>query len=80
MVVLWTSKSGFVHCAKESQYPKIKDKFFKDQRPLILLLIDVKRLPEGILKIEENRPGGDEYPHLYSPLSLDAIVSWATLE
>lgn len=71
---------GFIHCAKKSQYPTIKDKFFKDQSPLILLQIDVKKLSEGSLKIEANRPGGDEYPHLYSPLSLDAIASWKTLE
>jgi uncharacterized protein (DUF952 family)/uncharacterized SAM-binding protein YcdF (DUF218 family) len=72
-------KDGFMHCALEDQYPKIREKFLKNQSPVILLSIDPKKLPEGALKIEANKPGGTEYPHLYGSLPLDAVISWKAI-
>jgi uncharacterized protein (DUF952 family) len=72
-------KDGFIHCSQEDQYPAIKEKFFKDQSLVILLQLDTQKLPEGTLKIESNRPGGTEYPHVYGSIPLDAVTSWSTL-
>jgi uncharacterized protein (DUF952 family) len=73
-------KDGFIHCALDSQYKAIKEKYFKDQRPLVLVEIDTQKLETGSLKIEANRKGGTEYPHLYSALTLNSLLNWSYIE
>jgi uncharacterized protein (DUF952 family) len=72
-------RDGFIHCSHEDQYVAIKEKFYKDQSPLILIQIDTEKLPSHILKVESNRPGGNEYPHVYGSIPLNAVSSWSTL-
>ena len=73
-------KDGFIHAALADQYPRLVEKFFKDIRPLVILKINTTFLKPGSLKIESNRPGGDEYPHIYGDIPLEAIISHEILE
>lgn len=72
-------QSGFIHCSLEDQYLGIKDKYFKDQKDLVLLSIDAEILPKRAIKIEPNRRKGAKYPHIYSPLTLDSVRAWSWL-
>ena len=68
-------KDGFIHAAFKTQYSNIIKKFFKEIESLILVEINVDLLEEGCLKIESNKPGGDEYPHLYGEIPFESILS-----
>lgn len=72
-------KSGFIHIAFVDQYPPILEKFFKDQRPLILVKVNAKLLKPGTLKIEPNKPGGEKFPHIYGEIPLEAVISHEVL-
>ena len=60
-------KSGFIHTSHGNQVSKILEKFFKNEKQVLLLELDVNELQKnGVeLKVESNRPGGDCFPHLY---------------
>ena len=73
-------KDGFIHASFDDQYQRTLDKFFKHTRPVILVKNDSGLLKAAILKIEANRLGGDEYPHVYSNIPLEAIISHERLE
>lgn len=56
-------QDGYMHFSMKEQYPDIIQKFFPDQK-VVVLEIDPTNL-QGTLKFERNRPDGEEYPHLY---------------
>lgn len=58
-------QTGFIHCAFGNQVEKILQKFFKDEKEVILLELNSDLIKEN-LKVEENHPGGDKFPHLYA--------------
>lgn len=70
-------KDKFIHLAFEDQYPALLEKFYKGVDQVVLVEIDSKKLNN--LKIEANKPGGTEYPHLYSTIPFAAITSYEVL-
>lgn len=64
---------GFIHCSKAEQIVKVANFNFRNQKDLILLLIDDKKvIPE--IKYEDGG-SGELYPHIYGQLNLDAVLS-----
>jgi uncharacterized protein (DUF952 family) len=61
---------GFIHFSTLAQVRDTAAKHFAGQEGLLLVAIDVERLPVPV-KWEPSR-GGDLFPHLYSPLPVDA--------
>jgi|SRR5665811_110596 len=66
-------RDGFIHLSAPHQVEGTLAKHYAGQEDLVLLTLDAGKLGES-LKWEESR-GGDLFPHLYAPLTLDAIVS-----
>ena len=67
-------RDGFIHFSAAHQLDGTLAKFFAGQDGLMLLAVDPARLgPE--LKWETSR-GGEQFPHLYAPLDLAAVL-WA---
>lgn len=70
---------GFIHCSTVDQYVTVANNFFKGTQGLILLKIN-----EDIVKpnvIYENLEGGSEnFPHIYGPLNIDAVLKVFPLE
>ena len=72
---------GFIHCSTLSQVLPVADNFYKGQQGLVLLVIEPTLLssklrweppsggapPPGV-------PNGDQFPHIYGPINLDAVV------
>ena len=60
-------ETGFIHLSFGKQVAKILEKFFKEQDIMVALELDVKALTYQVneVKVEQNKPGGDFYPHLY---------------
>lgn len=66
---------GFIHASWRQQLVPTWRRFYSDDPPLRLLIIDPERLrAAGIPVLEEPAPGsGERFPHIYGPLPLDAV-------
>lgn len=63
---------GFMHASTVNQVVAVANAVFADQSDLVFLVIDVDKI-EGDLKYE-TASNGEDYPHLYGPLNLNAVV------
>jgi len=69
---------GFIHCSTSAQILRTANRFYRGRPGLVILCIDESRLaaapryesPDSAL----NETPADLFPHLYAPLSLDAVV------
>jgi uncharacterized protein (DUF952 family) len=68
---------GFIHCSELRQVVTVANRFYAGQSGLVLLKIEVDRLqPE----LRYEAADGDEFPHLYGALNLDAVVGVVDFE
>ena len=65
---------GFIHASKEHQVKGVLERYYKDQADLLLLCIDENKL-EAELKYEMASSVNEEFPHIYGPLNLDAVIN-----
>lgn len=73
------ASEGFIHCCTREQMAGVCDRYFPDRAGLLVLKIEVQRLGADLRW--ECLPGsGEEFPHLYGPLNLDAVVEVVSLE
>jgi uncharacterized protein (DUF952 family) len=62
---------GYIHFSTAAQVAGTAARHFAGQRGLVLVAVDAEALGDA-LRYEPSR-GGDLFPHLYAPLSLDAV-------
>ena len=67
---------GFIHCSTAAQLKETAHRHFAGEAGLVVLEIDPARLTWE-LRWEES--AGGEFPHLYGPLDLEAVISVQTL-
>ncbi|MFF7931753.1 uncharacterized protein (DUF952 family) [Streptomyces sp. SAI-126] len=66
-------EEGFIHCSTREQLPRTAAAFYAGLPDLVVLVIDPARL--GVpLKYEAPEPGAEEFPHIYGPLPVEAVV------
>jgi uncharacterized protein (DUF952 family) len=63
-------REGFIHLSTESQWPGVRDRFYRDATDLVLLVIDRERVDD----VRFEPADGDVFPHLYSALDIGAVV------
>ena len=78
------ANEGFIHCSRRDQVLAVANEFYRGQGELILLCIDEARL-HAVLRWEApahpngvaipSITGADQFPHLYGPLNLAAVVA-----
>ncbi|GLI92282.1 DUF952 domain-containing protein [Methylocystis echinoides] len=68
---------GYIHFSTAEQAEETAAKHFAGKSDLLLVAIDAAKLGDA-LKWEVSR-GGALFPHLYAPLSLDAVTRVAPL-
>lgn len=66
---------GFWHLCTPVQLPFVLERHFAGTNGLVVLHLDPARL--GAVRWEASEPGMDPFPHLYGPLTADAVI-WAT--
>ena len=66
---------GFLHFSTEAQLAETLRRYYAGQDDLILVAVDAGALGAA-LKWEHSQSRGEEFPHLYGPLSCDAM-KWA---
>ncbi len=62
---------GFIHCSTLAQVVRTSNKFFAGQTGLLLLLIDSGKVQA---EVKYEPAAGDNYPHIYGPLNVDAVL------
>lgn len=67
---------GFIHCSLRHQLPQVAELLYDDCDPgeLVVLVIDSERLSSP-LRYEPPAPGAEEFPHLYGPLPVNAVIA-----
>lgn len=63
---------GFIHCSLPAQVVQTANRYFRGQTGLVLLCIEADRVQADIRY--EGIAGGEQFPHLYGPLNLDAVM------
>lgn len=66
---------GFLHFSTAAQLPETLRRYYAGQDDLILVAVDADALG-GALKWEHSPSRGEDFPHLYTALSCDAM-KWA---
>ena len=71
-------RDGYIHMSTAAQLTATVDKHYAGQTDLHVAEVDLAALGEAV-KWEPAR-GGQDFPHLYGDLPLDAIVAYSPLE
>jgi uncharacterized protein (DUF952 family) len=64
---------GFIHCSYAHQLERVANKYYSGQAGLVILEINPKNLACP-LKVEKAVDVEDDYPHIYGPVNLEAVV------
>jgi uncharacterized protein (DUF952 family) len=64
---------GFIHCSTPEQVVRVADSLFCGHEDLVLLCIDSEKV-EAEIRIENLEGGDDLFPHIYAPLTVEAVV------
>ncbi|MBA3542154.1 MAG: DUF952 domain-containing protein [Deltaproteobacteria bacterium] len=66
---------GFIHLSTARQWLATANRFYRGQPDLVLLGLEPDRLHAPV---RYEAADGDEFPHLYGPVNLEAVVGvWA---
>lgn len=68
---------GFIHCSEIHQVAGVANARYSDVPDLILLHIDPNRLTSKMIYEEAD---GQEFPHVYGAINLDAVVGVSKFE
>ena len=63
---------GFIHCSRPAQALDVLNRFYQGVLDLLLLWIDPRQVEADI---RWEAVDGDEFPHIYGPLNLDAVIA-----
>jgi uncharacterized protein (DUF952 family) len=74
-IPLSISNEGFIHCSRADQVLLVANSFFKNQKDLIIIRIDVSKVSAEIrTEAPLEAPWSDIlYPHIYGGLNIDAV-------
>ncbi|KMS83253.1 MULTISPECIES: DUF952 domain-containing protein [Streptomyces] len=74
-------EEGFIHCSTREQLPRVADFLYggyDGPDELVVLVVDPARVGVPV-RYESVEPGGEEFPHVYGPVPVEAVVdveSW----
>ena len=66
---------GFIHCSTAEQVLMPANAMFAGRSDLILLTIDPTALTANLV-YEDCYKSGEQFPHIYGPLNLDAVTGF----
>ncbi len=65
---------GFIHLCTPTQLPGVVERYYQGRSDLLLLTVDPDRLG-ATLVWEDSTGSGEDFPHVYGPLELSAVLS-----
>jgi len=66
-------QDGFIHLCDEDQIAGVIERYFPEPEDLVVLRIKPEQL-NAELRYENLFGGEEQFPHLYGPLNLDAVL------
>lgn len=69
---------GYIHLSTAAQVAETLNRHFAGQTDLVIAAVDLDSLGETI-RWEPSR-GGDIFPHIYGPLTLDVVIAYGPVE
>ncbi len=69
---------GFIHCSQVTQIFGVAHRYFLNQKNLVILVIDADKVQAEIRY--ELAKIGEEFPHIYGTLNLDAVLQVVDFE
>jgi uncharacterized protein (DUF952 family) len=70
---------GFIHCSKAEQVDGVLDRYYKESKDLVKLVINVTKLNHKL--IYELAPSvNQEFPHIYGSINIDAVIDVVEIE
>jgi uncharacterized protein (DUF952 family) len=69
-------EEGFVHCSFREQVAATAERFYAGRDDVVVLVLDPERLTSPLV-VEAPvgaEPGAEEFPHVYGPLDLAAVI------
>lgn len=70
---------GFIHCSEARQVAGVLERYYKGQTSLLKLHIQTLIL-DSPLKYEMAPSINEEFPHIYGPINLNAVVKVERVE
>jgi len=67
-------KGGFIHCSDIHNFHRVAPNFRHITEPMVLLCIDSAKVTPSVIW-EDLYNEGEEYPHIYGALNLDAVTN-----
>ncbi|CAL9654274.1 DUF952 domain-containing protein [Streptomyces sp. Tu 3180] len=70
------AQEGFVHCSTRAQLPAVAAFLYGSYEgpdELVVLVVDPGRLDVPV-RYEAPEPGAEEFPHVYGPIPVEAVV------
>ncbi|MGW1891191.1 DUF952 domain-containing protein [Streptomyces sp. NPDC002004] len=70
-------EEGFIHCSTREQLPRVAAFLYgtyEGPDELVVLVVDPHRLRVPV-RYEAPEPGGEEFPHVYGPIPVDAVTA-----
>ena len=72
------SAEGFIHCSLDNQVDAVLERYFKEKKDLVKLVIDTEKLISKHV-FDWSPSIADTFPHVYGPVNLDAVIEVITL-
>jgi len=66
-------QEGYIHCSTAEQWPGVVERYYADCPAILLLHVDETRLGSPLV-YERLGAAPSEFPHVYGPIPLDAVV------
>jgi uncharacterized protein (DUF952 family) len=70
---------GFIHLSMQNQVQGVLNRYYQGQNDLLLLHVEENKLTAP-LKLEIAPSVNEEFPHLFGPLNIDAVVNVTAVE
>jgi uncharacterized protein (DUF952 family) len=67
-------QDGYIHMSYYEQVQKTYQKYFENQ-DVVVVHVNSLLLNPGELRPEQNKPGGDTYPHIYGTIPISAVIT-----
>jgi uncharacterized protein (DUF952 family) len=64
---------GFIHCSEVHQVDGVLQRYYQGKKDLLKLVIDIQKLSSQ-LKYELAPSVNENFPHVYGPINLDAVI------
>ncbi|MBV4358522.1 DUF952 domain-containing protein [Pinibacter aurantiacus] len=68
------AKEGFIHASEAQQVDGVLKRYFAGKTDLVKLTIDTDKLKSQLV-YEWSPSVQEQFPHIYGPINLDAVIS-----